>query len=120
MKKSNVRNQKSDRVAVSLKIKKGDSVEVITGKDRGKRGPVERVLPMRGQVYVGGLNMVKRHQKRASTEGATGGIVEKPAPLDVSNVMLVCPNCDLKTRVAVNVIGDKRMRVCKKCHKEIG
>jgi len=117
---SDMKKQKRKTNNLKLRIKKGDTVEVITGKDRGSRGVVERVLTKQRRMIVTGVNIVKRHQKSRSTGGAvTGGIIEKPAPIDVSNVMLVCPNCDLKTRAGYRIEKDQKVRVCKKCHKEI-
>jgi large subunit ribosomal protein L24 len=80
-------------------IKKGDTVQIIAGKERGKRGTIEQVIPSRDRVVVAGLNMVKRHLKPTRTN-PRGGIVEKPASLHRSNVMLVCPQTDKPTRVS--------------------
>ena len=81
-----------------ITIKKGDEVQVITGKDAGKRGTVERVLPKENRVVVSGLNMVKRHMKPSKSQ-PRGGIIEKPASLDRSNVMPICPETSKPTRV---------------------
>ena len=81
-----------------MTIKKGDQVQIITGKDRGKRGVVEAVLIKEGRVVVSGLNMVKRHLK-PSKNSPRGGIIEKPASLDRSNVMPICPETSKPTRV---------------------
>lgn len=97
------------------KIKKGDTVEVITGKDRGQRGQVERVWPREGKVLVAGINLVTKHQR--GTQDQPGGIIEKPAPLNISNIMLVCPQCDLRTRVGIQRKGETKVRACKKCGK---
>ena len=106
-----------------MRIRKGDNVEVITGKQKGKKGVVERILVEEKRVIVEGVNMVKRHQKggmdRAGKSRLQGGIIEKPAPMDVSDVMLVCPHCNLKTRVGFKKDGKKKMRICKQCGKEI-
>lgn len=103
---------------IEMKIKKGDTVEVITGKDRKKRGVIEKVFPKKSRVMVAGVNLVKKHQKPASNR--PGGIIEKSAPIDVSNVMLVCPHCDLRTRVGyLFEDNSKKVRVCKKCQKTI-
>ena len=98
-------------------IKKGDKVEVITGKHKGQRATIERVIPSKGRVVLAGLNMVKRHQKRSGDR--PGGIIEKPASIDVSNVMIVCGACGLKTRIKVQIEGDKKLRICKKCGKQV-
>ena len=100
---------------MALKIKRGDLVEVISGKDRGKRGKVLRVIPKERKVIVEGVNMVKRHQ-RPIPQLREGGIIEREAPIYMSKVMVVCPNCDRRTRVGFKILenGDK-VRYCKKC-----
>lgn len=104
------------------RIKKGDTVEIIAGKDLGDRGEVIKVLVKEDRVIVDGVNIVKRHQK-ASTQGGQNvpaQIVEKDAPLHLSNVMLVCPACDKATRVGFKVNDQgMKVRVCKKCNSEI-
>ena len=101
-----------------LKIKKGDRVRVLTGKDRGHEGEVMRVLPEAGKVIVDGANVAKKHQ-RATKATMQGGIIDKDMPLDVSNVALVCPK-DGATRVGykVNAVGSK-VRVCKRTGAEL-
>ncbi len=117
-----------------MKIKKGDLVQVLAGKDRGKQGRVVEARPRDRRVIVENLNLAKRHTKprpmRDSTRmgGASiipGGIIEKPVPLDVSNVMIVCPTCKQPTRIGTKVKELKgesvRVRVCKRsgCEQEI-
>ncbi|MBM3499416.1 MAG: 50S ribosomal protein L24 [Armatimonadetes bacterium] len=109
---------------VKLPVKKGDQVQIITGKDRSKRGRVRRgrvlqVRPDEGRLVVEGVNMQKKAQ-RQSQKIRQGGVIEKPGPIHVSNVMLVCPNCDSPTR-AQRVQRDegRRVRVCRKCKKDI-
>jgi len=97
-----------------MKIHSGDTVKIISGKSRGKTGKVRRALPKKGKVIVSGVNIVKRHL-RPSREYPEGGIIEKPLPIDISNVMLVCPKCGQPTRVGYKIEGDKKFRVCKKC-----
>lgn len=98
-----------------MTIKTGDMVEVITGKDRGARGEVVRALPSEGKVVVEGVAVAKKHQ-RPMTMGETGGIVDKEMPIDVSNVMLICPACDKATRVGHGKDdAGKKVRICKKC-----
>ena len=100
-----------------LRIKKGDRVKVLTGKDRGKEGVVMRAMPDQGKVIVDGVNMAKRHQKaRSATE--QGGIIDKDMPIQVSNVALICPSCG-PTRVGYKVTGTEKLRVCKKCGSEL-
>jgi len=98
-----------------LKIKKGDRVQVLTGKDRGKSGNVTRVLPEVGKVIVDGVNVAKKHQK-ATRATMQGGIIDKDMPLPVANVALVCPSCGKPTRVGYTVDNDgTKTRTCKKC-----
>ena len=101
-----------------LKIKKGDRVRVLTGKDRGKDGNVTRVLPAAGKVIVDGINVAKKHQ-RATKSTMQGGIIDKDMPLPVANVALLCPACGKATRVGYKIDGDgTKVRVCKKCGGE--
>ena len=101
-----------------LKIKKGDRVRVLTGKDRGKTGNVTRVLPTAGKVIVDGINVAKKHQK-ATRATMQGGIIDKDMPLPVANVALLCTACGKPTRVGYKVDSDgTKVRVCKKCGGE--
>jgi large subunit ribosomal protein L24 len=119
-------------MATAMKIKKGDTVQVLSGKDRGKQGRVIEARPSEGRVIVENLNLVKRHRKPAPVRDTSrmggaqmtpGGIFEKPSPLDVSNVMLVCPTCNQATRIGVHVKETKgvtlRVRYCKRCNEEV-
>lgn len=100
-------------------VRKGDTVVVITGKDKGKKGKVLRVIPSQRRVVVEGVNIVKRHT-RPNPKLQQGGILEKEAPLDSSNVMLVCTKCDRPTRVGRRLLPDgSKVRVCKKCGEVI-
>jgi len=104
------------------RIKKGDTVEIIAGKDIGERGEVIRVLTKDNRVIVDGINVVKRHEKarQAGNQTVPAQIVEKDAPIHLSNVMLVCPSCDEKSRVGFSVDADGyKYRVCKKCNEKI-
>lgn len=102
-----------------LKIKKGDRVRVLTGKDRGKSGEVMRALPETGKVIVDGVNVVKKHQ-RATSATMQGGIIDKDMPIPVANVALICPSCGKATRVGYKIDGDgTKVRVCKKCNGEM-
>ena len=121
-------------MAQTLKVKKNDTVQVIKGKDAGKRGRVIEVTPRDNRVLVENINMVKRHRRPRPISNASrmggpqiipGGIIERPAPMSVSNVMVVCPTCKRPTRVGT-VIKDykdkhRRIRVCKHadCGQEI-
>ncbi len=97
---------------MSMTVKKGDNVVVITGKEKGKQGKVLEVFPEENRVLVDGVNIVSRHQK-ARNQQEKSGIVKKSAPIDASNVMVVCPSCGKATRVHHKVIDGKKVRVCK-------
>jgi len=97
-------------------IRKNDSVIVITGRDRGKRGRVLRVIPDKRRVIVEGVNFIKRHTRPNPQKNIKGGIVEREAPLSASNVQLVCPECSNPTRVGRKLLDDgRRVRFCVKC-----
>lgn len=100
-----------------MKIKKGDKIKIMLGKDRGKEGTVKYVLASKDKVFVGGANLYKRHVRRM--KGIEGGIIDIPKPMDVSNVALICPNCKKLTRIGLKSTGGTKIRVCKKCGKEI-
>ena len=110
----------------SLNVKKGDTVVVISGKDKGKKGKVMMAQPADERVVVQGAAMVTRHVKPRK-QGQPGGRIDKESPIHASNVMLVCPKCDKPTRIAhklkeVEISGEKKqksVRVCKKCGKVI-
>lgn len=97
-----------------MEIKKGDNVVVIAGKDKGKKGKVVETSPKSLKVVVEGVNVVSKHKKPRSAQDK-GGIIKQTNPIDSSNVMVVCPNCDKATRVAHKDIEGKKVRVCKKC-----
>jgi large subunit ribosomal protein L24 len=102
-----------------LKIKKGDRVEVLTGKDRGKRGEVMRAMPHEGKVIVDGVNVAKKHQ-RPTRATMQGGIIDKDMPIPVANVAIVCPSCGKPTRVGFKLDeSGGKVRVCKKCGGEM-
>jgi large subunit ribosomal protein L24 len=118
----------------TLKIKKGDLVQMLTGKDRGKQGRILEARPNEGRVVVENLNVVKRHTRPRPIRNASrmggpqiepGGVIEKAAPVSISNVMLVCPTCGRPTRIGTKVKdtphGPVRVRVCKRadCNQEI-
>ena len=104
----------------TYRIRKDDKVMVITGKDAGKIGKVLKILRKKDRVLVEKTNMVKRHMRPNPYAQQPGGIVEKEMPIHVSNVMVICPECKQPTRVShrVNEAG-KKVRVCKKCGKNI-
>lgn len=97
-----------------VKIKKGDNVMVISGKDRGKTGAVERVLVDKEKVLIAGVAIAKHHLK-PSKKDPQGGIVTMPTPIAVSNVMLVCPHCGKPVRIAQRVSATTKERICRKC-----
>jgi len=96
-----------------FKIRKDDTVEIIAGKDKGKRGTIVRVITDKDRVIVSGANIVKKAMKKRSQQDR-GGIVEIEAPIHVSNVMIVCKKCGA-TRIGYKIEGDKKVRVCRKC-----
>ena len=104
---------------MKVKIRKGDTVEIISGRleDKGKRGEVIRVIPDEHRVVVQGVNIRKKHQRQVQTRGRTmsPGIIEFEAPMDISNVMLVCPRCNEASRVGIQRDGEEVQRVCKNC-----
>ena len=96
-----------------FKIHKDDTVQVIAGKDKGKRGTVVRILPKKDAVIVSGVNIVKKAMKKRSQQDQ-GGIAEVEAPLNISNVAIVCKKCG-PTKIGYKIDGDKKIRVCRKC-----
>ena len=102
---------------MSMSIKKGDNVKVLSGKDRGKQGVVLRALPAAGKVVVEGVAVAKKAVK-PNQQNQQGGIVPTEMPVDVSNVQLVCPKCGQATRVGHKKDGKNKLRVCKKCGAE--
>jgi len=104
-----------------VKIKKGDTVEVISGRDKGMRGEVLRTLPKEGRLVVQGANLRKKHQRQIQTGGRTmnPGVIQFEAPLDQAKVMLVCPKCSKVVRVAVQRDDGRARRVCKQCRSVI-
>lgn len=104
-----------------MNIRREDKVLVIAGRERGKTGKVRQVLPKDERVVIEGVNVVKRHMKPKSTTARQAGIIEKEAPLHISNVALVCPKCEKPTRVGHRFLPDgTKVRVCKRCDEQIG
>ena len=105
------------------RVKQGDTVEVIAGKDKGLRGEVVRIVAKKNRVIVNGINIMKRHQKARPAPGGQqipAQIVEFEAPFDLSNVMVVCSSCDEKSRVGYRTTADDmKTRYCKKCDSDI-
>lgn len=107
-----------------FKIQSQDEVKILLGKDRGRTGKVVRVLTKTGQVIVEGVNLFKRSLradalKRQGNREAKGQIIEIVKPMDISNVALICQNCKMPARVGFEVKNDQKVRICKKCKKEI-
>ena len=105
----------TDNKKKSLHVKTGDRVIVTAGKDKGKTGNVKKAIPSEAKVIVEGVNMVTKAQKANPMLGIQGGLNKIDAPLDSSNVMVVCPSCEKPTRVGHEVKDGKKVRVCKKC-----
>lgn len=103
-----------------MKFRKGDTLKITSGKDKGREGKVERVFASANLVLVEGINLYKKHVKGGS--GVKGGVYNLPRPLPVSKIALICPKCKQVTRVGFRIDGDEKVRVCKKCSKalEIG
>ena len=103
------------------RIKKGDTVEVITGEDRGVQGEVLRVLLKENRVVVSKVNMVTKHQsaQRAGRSQMQGGRIQFEAPISLSNVMLVCPKCKQATRVKFEIVDERKVRICRHCEAVI-
>lgn len=99
-------------------VRAGDLVKVTAGSQLGKTGTIEAVLLGENRVIVTGLNTVKRHLRK-STKHPAGAIVTKLAPINASNVQIICPNCQKATKVAIRRIDNKRYRICKKCQSTI-
>jgi large subunit ribosomal protein L24 len=109
-----------------MKIRAGDTVEVITGKDAGRRGRVLEAMPTEGRVIVEGRNIAKKHSRPRPVRGSRGaqmtpgGVIDLEQAIEVSNVMLVCPSCNKPTRVGAGTLSDgSKIRVCKKCGGQI-
>jgi len=100
-----------------LKLKVGDKVKVLSGKDKGRDGEIEKIYPKKALAVVPGVNIYKKHTK--GFEGQKGGIYEIPRPIALSRLMLICPKCKKAVRVGFRDLKDTKVRVCKKCKSEI-
>lgn len=100
-----------------MKINTGDNVQILLGKDRGKSGKVLRVWTKEGKVLVENINMYKKHVKKTSQR--KGGIIDIFKPVNISNIVLICPSCKKTTRISSKIKADKKIRICKKCNEEI-
>ena len=104
-----------------MKLRIGDEILITAGKDKGRRGKIERIFPKDSSVLVPGVNIYKRHRKGIPAMNVQGGIIEFARPLRVGNVQLVCPSCKKQTRVGFKVLKDgEKVRICRKCEKQIG
>ena len=101
-----------------MKVKKGDNILVISGKDAGNTAKILRAFPKEGRILVEGVNLKAKHV-RPKKQGEKGQVVKIATPFDVSNVKIVCPKCGKAARLGYKIIGDKKFRVCKKCKSEI-
>ena len=104
---------------MAAKIKRNDQVQVLTGKDRGRRGEVRQVVADQDRAIVTGVNMMKKHQRSGGPE-RPGGIIDREAPIQMSNLAVVCRSCDAAVRVGFRVLEDgRKVRYCKKCNEAI-
>lgn len=101
-----------------MKVKKGDNVLIIAGKDKGRTGKIMKSLPKELKVLVEGINVKKKHV-RPKKEGEKGQVVGIPAPMDISNIKLICPKCGKATRIGYKIDKDNKQRICKKCKSVI-
>ena len=101
-----------------MKLRKGDQVAIVTGKDNGKKGTVEKVFSKESKVLVEGINQFKRHLK-SRVPGQKSEIITITKPLALANVQLLCPKCKKVTRVGYKMIKDGKVRICRKCNAEI-
>ena len=102
----------------TMKLKKGDQIIVTTGKDKGRKGKVEKIFPKEGTILIPGINVYKRHTKKRDDKHP-GGIISVPKAMNVSKVMLLCPSCGQKTRIGYKLLKDEKIRICRKCDQKI-
>lgn len=100
-----------------LKFKVGDTVKITSGKDKGREGKIEKIFPSSFSVLIPGINEYKKHVKGVS--GKKGGIYSIPRPIPFSNITIICPKCNKVTRVGFRVLENEKVRICRKCKKEI-
>jgi len=114
----NIFNLTVSNKSYKTSLKKNDKVLVISGRDNGKSGKILKILNSSNRALVEGVNMVKKHNKPTPT--SSGGIIEKEAPIHLSNLMIICPKCTEGTRISKKILEDKtKTRICKKCGEEI-
>lgn len=108
----------AEKITFKTSLKKNDKVLVIAGKDKGKTGKIIKILKEKNKALVEGVNIVKKHQK--PTPNSSGGIIEKEAPIHLSNLMIICPKCTEHTRISKKILEDgSKVRICKKCGEEL-
>lgn len=101
-----------------MKFKKGDNVIITAGKDRGKKGKIEKIFPKVNKVLIPGVNMYKRHMK-AKSQNEPAGIIDIVKPLNVANIALICPKCQTQTRIGYEVNNKEKTRICRKCKAQL-
>lgn len=101
-----------------MKLKKGDEIMITSGKDKGRKGKIERTDPKNREVLILGLNLYKKHMKKRD-EKNPGGIIDFPRPLNVAKVVFICPKCKKNTRVGYSQVKNEKIRICKKCRQMI-
>ncbi len=101
-----------------MKLKKGDKVKILSGKDKNREGKILNVFPLVNKILVEGINLRKKH-RRARKEGEKGSIISFPAPFDASKAMLICSKCGKPTRIGARQEGSEKLRICKKCSQAI-
>lgn len=110
--KTKIRNVKPEPIKTNLKT--GDEVTVITGREKGKSGKVESIDKKKGRIKIPQINLVKKH-RRATQENRSGEVVEIPAPINISNVMILCPKCSKGVRIKIERVDGKKIRKCHRC-----
>ncbi|MCK4250569.1 50S ribosomal protein L24 [candidate division WOR-3 bacterium] len=109
-----MKKQLKEKNRVKFHIKKDDLIEVNTGVEKGRRGRILEIIPEKNQAIIEGINLVKKHQ-RARSQTKPSGIVTVPAPIHISNLVLICSKCGKKTKIKRDKIEDRRVRICKEC-----
>ena len=102
-----------------IKFKKGDSVRITSGKDKGREGKIEKIMPKTSRALIPNINIYKKHVKANLTVDGKGGVFELPRPMDFAKFALICPNCKKQTRVGFNEVKGVKTRICRKCGKAI-
>jgi len=114
-----MKRQEKSKINNKLHVKRGDRVIVISGKDKGKVGSVSRVFTKEAKVVVEGVNMITKAVKANPMAGINGGLTKIEAPMNCSKVMLYCPACEKATRIKLDTVDGKKVRICKKCGEKL-